>query len=392
MTIALLTNIISPHQLPLANEVASVIGEENFHYVYSEPFHKERINLGWDGDNYPCWCSCKEENGAALNSADLVYGGERDVDLFERRGQLGRKTFYASERWFKPRIGFFRLLCPVYFKMALRFVKLMQDCKNNFYYYPQGIHAARDMARLCGLFGGDLRCLVRAPELEFNRKPGGKIWLKNGRAGNRYCLDKMRMWGYFVEPSKFKGVRDVKLTDNHDPLTTIKVLWVGRLLKLKRVDTIIRAVGELTRSSSSNSNSNSNFHIQLDIYGSGPEENRLKKQATKYGDVIKFHPPVPIAEVRKLMREHDVYVLASNAYEGWGSVVSEALEEGMRVVGTHEAGASATILPKECLFHSGDWQSLLNILLRDIPSVGIGEWSAKSAANNMLSHITQVGC
>ena len=80
------------------------------------------------------------------------------------------------------------------------------------------------------------------------------------------------------------------------------------------------------------------------------------------------------------MRNHDVYVLASNAYEGWGAVVSEALEEGMKVVGTYEAGSSATILPKECLFHAGEWKRLLESLQNGVHGVGIGEWTAANAS------------
>ena len=170
------------------------------------------------------------------------------------------------------------------------------------------------------------------------------------------------------------------------------MLWVGRLLKLKRVDTIIRAVGELSQTYASSPRLNTNDYqltTTLDIYGSGPEELRLKKMATKYGDVIKFHPPVPIDEVRKLMREHDVYVLASNGYEGWGAVVSEALEEGMRVVGTYEAGSSATMLPETCLFHSGDWKTLKRILQSEIPQCGIGTWTAKETASVITGTIRE---
>ena len=128
--------------------------------------------------------------------------------------------------------------------------------------------------------------------------------------------------------------------------------------------------------------------ITLDIYGTGPEENRLKKMAAEYGDAIKFHPPVPITEVRRLMREHDVYVLGSNGYEGWGAVVSEALEEGMKVIGTYEAGSSATMLPESCLFHAGDWRRLSRLLAQcaeekchtALKGQGIGDWTANRAA------------
>jgi glycosyltransferase involved in cell wall biosynthesis len=272
---------------------------------------------------------------------------------------------------------------------------------------------------------GDLRCLFRAPKLDFERKPGGRIWISEGvrecgsegvrsvrsegvrSDGVRECVGKMRMWGYFVEEGL--GVSGQELVDSEkvsdssefrvgslglgDGLVIsgqslvdsekgadsselgVKVLWVGRLLDLKRVDTIIKAVGECSKSKK----------ITLDIYGLGPEDAKLKKLAAKYGDAIKFYPPVPINEVRKLMREHDVYVLSSNGYEGWGAVVSEALEEGMAVIGTHEAGSSATILPESNLFHAGDWRRLKELLERDVERVGIGPWTAKSAAEVLLT-------
>ncbi len=380
MTIALLTNIISPHRIPLSHQLAAMVGHKNYRYYYTEPLHSERAELGWCGNECHEWCVPFSESDNSIIKEDLFVSGLRRWDLLLSRAGQGLPSIYASERWFKPSFGFWRIFVPSYYHMAAKFVGLLSSF-SPVYYFPQGVHAARDMARLCGLLHGDWRCLFRAPKLAFEMKPCGRIWLKNRGDDKRYCLDKMRMWGYFVEPSQYPNP--------HSPIhnsTTLKVLWVGRLLHWKRVDTIIRAVGELARpSSNSNSNSNSHSPITLDIYGIGPEENRLKKLAAKYGDHIKFHQPVSISEVRKLMKEHDVYVLASNGYEGWGAVVSEALEEGMRVIGTCEAGSSATMLPETNLFHAGDWRRLANLLASDVPQIGIDNWSSKEAAQRLLA-------
>jgi len=110
--------------------------------------------------------------------------------------------------------------------------------------------------------------------------------------------------------------------------------------------------------------------------------------AAKYGDVIKFHAPVPIREVRGIMREHDVYVLSSDENEGWGAVVNEALSEGMKVLGTFEAGASATMLPGERLFHAGDAEALARLLVKEanneLPPCSIGNWTPKEAARRLV--------
>lgn len=392
MNFTLYTNALSAHQIPLAKEIVKRTGADNFRYIYTSK-EGQKLQQCDMADSWVAYLPIEKTNGWLENSDIMLVGGIRPIDLMERRLAKGKKTFYMSERWFKPPIGMLRLLHPRYFNMAMRLVKLMGS-EASFTYLPIGVHAARDMARLCGLMHGDLRCLFRAPKLDFERRPGGRIYIRergigNGEQNKKYCLDKMRMWGYYVEPSSFDALPVQEASNpsvrqlTHSQLTmpnSIRVLWVGRLLNWKRVNTIVRAVGEHANLKRVD---NSLQEITLDVYGSGPEEKRLKRMAAKYGDCIKFYPPVPIDEVRKLMREHYVYVLASNAYEGWGAVVSEALEEGMKVVGTYEAGSSATILPNECLFHAGDWKGLLKLLQNDAPKVGIGEWTAKCAAEVM---------
>jgi hypothetical protein len=73
--------------------------------------------------------------------------------------------------------------------------------------------------------------------------------------------------------------------------------------------------------------------------------------------------------------------------------VSEALEEGMHVLGTYEAGSSATMLPEADLFHAGDWRRLQRLLGRcleekrrgALKGQGIGEWTAEKAAERLVS-------
>jgi len=366
--VVLYTNTVSPHQLPLANELICIVGADNFKYIFTQTACDDYAKLGWS-DEVPEWCVHVNSKDASewLETSDVLLSGLRCFDLLERRATKGLKNFYMTERWLKPPIGMLRLFHPQYFGYARRLCRLLKSGAVTG--LPIGIHAARDMARLCGFVHGKISCLFNAPELDFERKPGGRMWLAQRRRGaERYCLDRMRMWGYFVKSSE--------ITHNSQLATrnSKKILWVGRLLGLKHVDTIIRAVGEIS----------SRLDITLNIYGSGPEEERLKLLAAKYGDAIQFHPPVPIDQVRQLMREHDVYVFASNGYEGWGAVVSEALEEGMKVLGSYEAGACATILPKTNLFHANDWKRLVELLTHDIPQVSIGDWTAKTAAKSLF--------
>lgn len=364
------TNSISPHQIPLAKELVRRFGATNYRYVFTTPQTMERKGLGW-GLAHEDWIVYEHDAPALCNdwleSCDVLLSGLRDIGLFERRGRKGLICWYVSERWFKPWIGFLRLLHPGYFRMAWRFVRLIKSGK--VVYLPMGIWAARDMARLVGLFSGDWRCLFRAPNVAFAPTPNGEI------AGCPW----MRIWGYFVSPSEAPVCRKA---DSNTHGRALRILWVGRLLALKRVDTLFQAASACLEK----------FPLALTVIGDGPERARLEKMGCRLfarcPDALDFRHTVPIAKVRELMRTHDVYVLPSNGYEGWGAVVSEALEEGMRVLGTFEAGATATILPKERLFHAGDCKSLARLLETEwkgeLPKCGIGEWNAKVAADKIV--------
>lgn len=371
MTLCINTNSVHPHMAPMAAHLKGLLPNGAFRYFYhGKPADSYRAT-GACGlvDDVAELISESDSHNGKFDSYDVLVENRREFDVIERHLSLGKVVFYQSERWFKPiggtgfLSGFLRVLMPFGIKRAIRMMRLFRSPR--FVYLPIGISAARDMARLCGLMNGDLKCFFRAPKLDFERCPGGRIWALNGK-DDLYCLDKMRMWGYFVSPSSLSqsNCRTVEQSDN------LRILWVGRMLDWKRIDTIIKAVG-------------GQRNMSLDLFGAGPEADRLKRLANRFEN-IHFKGLVPLAEVRQQMREHDVYVLSSNAFEGWGAVVCEALEEGMKVVGTYEAGASATILMGGNLYHVGDWRRLRCVLSGPMADGGIGAWTAEKAAMAIL--------
>ena len=344
----------SPHQLPLARELLRRLGVDNFRFVYRDADQSDRAAMGWKmaGSDEPWQLhigSHPEEVRELLENAEVLLTGMREIDLFERRAAKGLKTFYQMERWFKP-IGFagcllpgvVKLLHPCYFSMSRRLRGLAKRSLA-FHVLPIGVHALRDMQ------------LIGVPDAS------------------------MTTWGYFVEPSRNDVFQSCKVP--REP-KVCRILWVGRLLRLKRVDVIVRAVSALKRENGSLPK------VTLDVYGIGPEEDWLRKLAKGHEGVVAFHPSVSIDEVRKLMREYDVYVFASDGHDGWGAVVSEALEEGMVVLGTRETGASATMLPQERLFSAGDVQGLIALLRKaaagEFKATGIGKWSVANAVNRLF--------
>lgn len=55
MKIALLTNVISPHQMPLAKALVERVGAEEYRYIFTDPPLAERTKMGW-GTATEKWC------------------------------------------------------------------------------------------------------------------------------------------------------------------------------------------------------------------------------------------------------------------------------------------------------------------------------------------------
>ena len=119
--------------------------------------------------------------------------------------------------------GWVRMCVPSYWKMARRFVQWMKE-DSNARYLAVGPWAAKDMK------------LLGVPE------------------------EKIVPWGYFVEPSKDTG--ENQSCDQN----VFRVLYIGRLLRLKRVDTIVKAVARFKV--------RCRQRISLSIVGDGPEQGR----------------------------------------------------------------------------------------------------------------------
>jgi len=100
-------------------------------------------------------------------------------------------------------------------------------------------------------------------------------------------------------------------------------IYVGRLVKMKRVDLCIKAFGKVVKL---------HKNAKLEIVGNGPDEKRLFSIAKKnnllrnvvFAGKSEYYPGKPIVDNKvKLMREAWALLLPS-VKEGWGMVVTEA--------------------------------------------------------------------
>ena len=372
MRVCVITDIVSPHQMPLAQEVANVLGVDRFRYLATSEPQLDRAALGWEQAVTVEWVlqpAVREADRPQAvkwaEDAEVVLCGHRDIDLFERRCRLRKATFYMSERWFKPPVGMLRLCHPGYLRMAARVVRL---CASPYFYYlPMGIHAVGDMHRIISLIGS------------FGLHPVPLT-----------LSAKQRLWGYFIGSSD--GHTNALRHSRTNEL--FRILWFGRFLKCKKAELLLRAVKQIR--------TRPGCPVKLKLIGTGPEEAKLRRLAEELGlvDRVEFHPPKPIMAIRDEIRNADVCVVTSTAQEGWGVAVNEAMIEGCCVIASDATGAGATLIQdgvNGLLFKSGSCEDLACQLQRvredgqlreRLASAGkrsmLDEWVPKVAAERLI--------
>lgn len=315
MRILLVTNFPSHHQLPFARALVHRLGLNAVRLATTESIPEERVALGWSPEATERWILRTADSHADAtelrswwSETDLVITGHRDLEDMEARLAAGKPVVYTSERWWKPPFGRARLLHPHFAAMALKFRSLARS--PHFHYWPIGVHAARDLTWLAPL--------------------------------HERCWD----WGYFTSLDGL--VQDPKPSERGP-----SVLWVGRMLKLKRVETLIRAFAQAVVQVP---------NATLTLLGDGPERETLVALCSRIlpPGSYRFRQPCPAADISQIMAQHRIFAFPSNAYEGWGAVVNEAMSAGCAVICSSAAGASMMIRHGEngLLFAPGDVSAL----------------------------------
>ncbi len=134
-------------------------------------------------------------------------------------------------------------------------------------------------------------------------------------------------FSYFLPKGSVTLALDVR------PDGPLFVGFVGRLIKLKRVDLLIDALAGLME-----------FPFECVVAGAGPLEERLRERAlAKLGpERFRMLGQLTMADARSLMLTLDCLVLPSD-HDGWGAVVSEALMAGVPVICSDACGASTAV-------------------------------------------------
>lgn len=108
-----------------------------------------------------------------------------------------------------------------------------------------------------------------------------------------------------------------------------KLITVCRLLKLKNIDVVLRALKELSRK----------YEFEFTIIGDGPERSRLETIASApcLQGRIRFEGYLEREQIREALFEHDLFVMPSSP-ETYGLVYAEAMACGLPILCAKENG------------------------------------------------------
>lgn len=340
-SLAYCTNIWTHHQAPICTELVRLLGEDHFKLCLFEPVPEEQRKLGY-ASTAPDhrWIVGPPNSSGDPNrlsqivcDADVAVLGACPQEVQVARAATGKLTFVMSERMSKKPFYWWRMLNPRFARGIARFKSIAN--RENVHYLPMGAYAAGDVRRI-GAYG-----------------------------------DRQWTWAYFAEIAP--SPPEPRTSDQ------IRILWVGRMLKWKRVDLLLKAIARVCHEPAFG---------RLDVVGAGPDKSRLLKLARKLnlGDKCVFHEPVAPDRVRELMRQADVYVLSGNRYEGWGVVANEAMSEGAVLVANEQAGAAPVLIDHGrtgFLFPDDDLGGLARILQSLIADAQLREMVRQAAWQQM---------
>jgi glycogen(starch) synthase len=138
---------------------------------------------------------------------------------------------------------------------------------------------------------------------------------------------------------------------------THELLFLGRLVSEKGLDTLLEALGRLRQRQ---------IRPQLTVVGSGPEQANMQELAKRLGldDQVQFRGAQSGPELASTLNQHQMLVVPSKYDEPFGVVALEGIACGCAVIGSNGGGLPEAIGPCGITFPNGDIGALENALER----------------------------
>jgi glycosyltransferase involved in cell wall biosynthesis len=109
---------------------------------------------------------------------------------------------------------------------------------------------------------------------------------------------------------------------------TYRITYIGRLVKIKGVDLLIRAVAEIAGEK----------NVVLDVVGDGAERKALEELSEKLGTDENVHFHGQQADVGQFLKKSDIFVYPSVCQEVFGISIVEAMAYGLPCVANNVGG------------------------------------------------------
>lgn len=320
-TLTFFSNYFNHHQKALCDEWYKLLGD-GFTFVETMPMEEFRANMGW-GEDTPSYVLRSYESDEANEKAkrlgidsDLVVMGTAPEYFIEPRLDAGKIIFRYSERPLKE--GFIKFFIP---RLTKKYLHLhVRNRKKNIHILGASAFTSLDYKKMFGSY-----------------------------------LNKCYKFGYFPKHMSY-DIDELmqRKEDEANKAGAPTILWEGRMLKLKRADLLIKAAAILR---------NKGYDFKVTIVGDGEEKDNLINMSRSLGltDKITFQGFLSPDEARDKMSLAKIYVMTSNFWEGWGSVIYEGLNAGCAVIASHACGATPWLVKDKetgLVFKSGSAKSL----------------------------------
>lgn len=293
-------DLLSPHILPLCNELHECTGTKLYVICHKTRSEARKV-LGWEFSsevNYPIIIY---DNSLPCHSLlDLIRECKVRVSIFQG---IRCDSLYPRVRFTAERAGHLTFI----YQEQLR------------------LHSLDGLARF----------ILYSLYLRF-RIPASTCILAIGGLTNRRFMHLLKRYrnyqfSYFssvVEalvrspPKSFPMIRS--------DLSPVRLLYLGQFIKRKGLDILIDSLRHIP-----------NVNLSLSICGSGPLL-PMVLAAQSIDRRVAYITVVPMNMIRALLCEHHV-VIAPSRYDGWGSVVVEAIAANKRVITTSRTGSSVLV-------------------------------------------------
>jgi glycosyltransferase involved in cell wall biosynthesis len=359
--IVFVTVFVSPHILPLCEELHELTGG-GFAVIEKKRPTKEREKLGYGAKGeLPLVVNYRENKKLCIKmllKADVVIYAGVPCMTINRRIMKNKLTFFASERLLRRGILKF-----FHYKLWKQIFSNLLSRGRNTHLLCLGLFAGRDFASL--------------------------------------GFDKSKMWkfGYFPKLHEYEA--DELIAAKQSPV--IRILWVGRLICLKKPLELLKAAALLSQAVARTA-----FHVDMAGCGKKHLEKRIKRFVKRNGlkNIVTLHGLKNNDGVIEMMKKADIFVSTSSKREGWGAVVNEAMNNACTVIASDNTGCASYLIEygeNGLVYKSGNYHELYFILERLIKNKEemkrLGKnayctirdtWNAKIAAKRLMQLIEDI--